>query len=66
MTVFADLTDEQIGSIFEWVDSQDPNASAGGNTQRRFGKRCFGRRRRRFALDLDYFGSHVCHYHNGC
>ena len=33
MTVFADLTNEQIGSIFEWVDSQDPNASAGGNTQ---------------------------------
>ena len=33
MTVFADLTDEQIGSIFEWVDSQDPNASAGGNDQ---------------------------------
>ena len=33
MTVFADLTDEQIGSIFEWVDSQDPNASSGGANQ---------------------------------
>ena len=33
MTVFADLTDEQIGSIFEWVDSQDPNAASGGANQ---------------------------------
>ena len=30
MTVFADLTDDQIKSIFDWVDSQDPNAAAAG------------------------------------
>ena len=30
MTVFADLTDDQIKSIFDWVDSQDPNATAAG------------------------------------
>ena len=30
MSVFADLSDEQITSIFDWVDSQDPNAQAAG------------------------------------
>ena len=28
MTVFADLTNEQIASIFEWVNEQDPNAAS--------------------------------------
>ena len=34
MTVFADLTDDQIKSIFDWVETQDPaaaGAGAGGN-----------------------------------
>ena len=30
MTVFADLTDDQIKSIFDWVDAQDPDAGGGG------------------------------------
>lgn len=30
MSVFADLTDDQITSIFDWVDAQDPNAQAAG------------------------------------
>jgi mono/diheme cytochrome c family protein len=30
MTVFADLTDDQIKSIFDWVDTQDPAAAGGG------------------------------------
>ena len=30
MSIFADLTDEQITSIFDWVDAQDPNAQAAG------------------------------------
>ena len=33
MTVFADLTNEQISSIFEWVEEQDPNAIGGGSNQ---------------------------------
>jgi mono/diheme cytochrome c family protein len=27
MSIFADLSDEQINSILDWVDSQDPNAA---------------------------------------
>ena len=30
MSAFGDLTNDQISSILDWVDSQDPNASAGG------------------------------------
>ena len=30
MSAFPDLSDEQISSIFDWVDSQDPNAQAAG------------------------------------
>ena len=28
MTVYADLTNERIASIFEWVNEQDPNAAS--------------------------------------
>ena len=30
MSISADLTDDQITSIFDWVDAQDPNAQAAG------------------------------------